>query len=99
MQLPLNVSPVSASFFGLERLGIHRVLSVACSLLLLPISLSYLLPFLSSSLSSFLFHASSSWVRAGSSAHVPRGYHPFELGAPPAQHAGGPRPDRRHGWL
>jgi hypothetical protein len=26
MQLPLNVSPVSASFFGLQRLGIHRVL-------------------------------------------------------------------------
>jgi hypothetical protein len=34
MQLPLNVSPVSASFFGLERLGILLVLSVACSLLL-----------------------------------------------------------------
>jgi hypothetical protein len=33
MQLPLNVSPVSASFFGLERLGILLVLSVACSLL------------------------------------------------------------------
>ena len=31
MQLPLNVSPVSASFFGLQRLGILRVLSVACS--------------------------------------------------------------------
>ena len=31
MQLPLNVSPVSASFFGLQRLGIHLVLSVACS--------------------------------------------------------------------
>ena len=30
MQLPLNVSPVSASFFGLERLGIHRVLILAC---------------------------------------------------------------------
>jgi hypothetical protein len=29
MQLPLNVSPVSASFFGLERLGIHRVLILA----------------------------------------------------------------------
>jgi hypothetical protein len=32
MQLPLNVSPVSASFFGLQRLGIHRVLSLACAL-------------------------------------------------------------------
>jgi hypothetical protein len=31
MQLPLNVSPVSASFFGLERQGIHRVLIVACA--------------------------------------------------------------------
>jgi hypothetical protein len=30
MQLPLNVSPVSASFVGLQRLGIHRVLSLAC---------------------------------------------------------------------
>ena len=34
MQLPLNVSPVSASFIGLERLGILLVLSVACTLLL-----------------------------------------------------------------
>ena len=33
MQLPLNVSPVSASFFGLQRLGIHRVLLLACALL------------------------------------------------------------------
>src|SRR5205823_4595975 len=33
MQLPLNVSPVSASFIGLQRLGIHRVLSLACALL------------------------------------------------------------------
>ena len=32
MQLPLNVSPVSASFIGLQRLGIHLVLCVACSL-------------------------------------------------------------------
>ncbi len=32
MQLPLNVSPVSASFFGLQRLGIHLVLCLACSL-------------------------------------------------------------------
>jgi hypothetical protein len=32
MQLPLNVSPVSASFIGLQRRGIHRVLSLACSL-------------------------------------------------------------------
>ena len=32
MQLPLNVSPVSASFIGLERLGIHLVLCLACSL-------------------------------------------------------------------
>src|SRR6266567_3433237 len=31
MQLPLNVSPVSASVFGLQRLGILLVLSVACS--------------------------------------------------------------------
>src|SRR5207247_9238482 len=30
MQLPLNVSPVSASFVGLQRLGIHRVLWLAC---------------------------------------------------------------------
>jgi hypothetical protein len=30
MQLPLNVSPVSASFFGLQRRGIHLVLSRAC---------------------------------------------------------------------
>jgi hypothetical protein len=35
MQLPLNVSPVSASFIGLQRQGIHLVLSVACSHLLL----------------------------------------------------------------
>jgi non-ribosomal peptide synthetase component E (peptide arylation enzyme) len=33
MQLPLNVSPVSASFFGLMRQGIHPVLCVACSYL------------------------------------------------------------------
>ena len=33
MQLPLNVSPVSASFIGLQRQGIHLVLSVACSAL------------------------------------------------------------------
>jgi hypothetical protein len=33
MQLPLNVSPVSASFFGLQRLGIHLVLCLACALL------------------------------------------------------------------
>jgi hypothetical protein len=32
MQLPLNVSPVSASFFGLQRQGIHLVLCVACGL-------------------------------------------------------------------
>ena len=31
MQLPRNVSPVSASFFGFQRLGIHLVLYVACS--------------------------------------------------------------------
>ena len=30
MQLPLNVSPVSASFFGFSRLGIPHVLCVAC---------------------------------------------------------------------
>ncbi len=30
MQLPLHVSPVSASFFGLQRLGILLVLSFAC---------------------------------------------------------------------
>jgi hypothetical protein len=34
MQLPLNVSPVSASFFGLQRLGIHLVLLLACASLL-----------------------------------------------------------------
>src|SRR5258708_9998399 len=42
MQLPRNVSPVSASFFGLQRLGIHLVLCVACSLLLLAL-LGYIL--------------------------------------------------------
>jgi hypothetical protein len=31
MQLPLNVSPVSASFIGLQRLGIHLVLCLACA--------------------------------------------------------------------
>jgi hypothetical protein len=31
LQLPLNVSPVSASFIGFERQGIHLVLSLACS--------------------------------------------------------------------
>jgi hypothetical protein len=30
MQLPLNVSPVSASFIGLQHLGIHRVRLLAC---------------------------------------------------------------------
>ena len=30
MQLPLNVSPVSASFVGLQHRGIHLVLSLAC---------------------------------------------------------------------
>ncbi len=35
MQLPLNVSPVSASFFGFKRQGIHLVLCVACSHLIL----------------------------------------------------------------
>src|SRR5438309_2395741 len=30
MQLPLNVSPVSASFFGIERQGIRLVRCVAC---------------------------------------------------------------------
>ncbi len=33
MQLPPNVSPVSASFFGLKRLGIHLVLRCVCSCL------------------------------------------------------------------
>ena len=42
MQLPLNVSPVSASFIGLQRLGIHLVLSLACAPLLT--SRFYLLP-------------------------------------------------------
>ncbi len=32
MQLPLNVSPVSASFFGLLCPGIHLVLFLACAL-------------------------------------------------------------------
>src|SRR2546421_2680271 len=36
MQLPRNVSPVSASFFGLQRQGIHPVLCVACSHFLPP---------------------------------------------------------------
>ena len=36
MQLPLNVSPVSASFFGLTRPGIHLALSLACGLPLAP---------------------------------------------------------------
>jgi hypothetical protein len=31
MQLPLNVSPVSASFIGLQRRGILLVLSIACA--------------------------------------------------------------------
>ena len=31
MQLPPNVSPVSASFFGQVRPGIHLVLCLACS--------------------------------------------------------------------
>ncbi len=31
MQLPLNVSPVSASFFGFKRQGIHLVLFFACA--------------------------------------------------------------------
>jgi hypothetical protein len=31
MQLPLNVSPVSASFIGLQRRGILLVLSTACA--------------------------------------------------------------------
>ncbi len=31
MQLPLNVSPVSASFIGPQHQGIHLVLYVACS--------------------------------------------------------------------
>ena len=35
MQLPRNVSPVSASFIGLQCRGIHLVLCVACSFLLL----------------------------------------------------------------
>ena len=30
MQLPLNVSPVAASVIGIERQGIHLVLSLAC---------------------------------------------------------------------
>ena len=57
MQLPLNVSPVSASFLGLQRLGIHRVLSLACALL----AARSLLPLSSSSVSFPLTsHASSS---------------------------------------
>jgi hypothetical protein len=31
VQLPLNVSPVAASFFSFQRQGIHLVLCVACS--------------------------------------------------------------------
>jgi hypothetical protein len=34
MQLPLNVSPVSASFLSRQHQGIHLVLCLACSLLL-----------------------------------------------------------------
>ncbi len=41
MQLPLNVSPVSASFFGLQRQGIHLVLCVACVVCLLVYSWFY----------------------------------------------------------
>ena len=40
MQLPLNVSPVSASVFGLQRLGILLVLSIACSSVLFSLLLS-----------------------------------------------------------
>ena len=39
MQLPRNVSPVSASFIGLQRQGIHPVLCRACALDLLFTSL------------------------------------------------------------
>jgi hypothetical protein len=46
MQLPLNVSPVSASFFGLQRLGIHLVLSLACALLAWLFSLPFTRPVL-----------------------------------------------------
>ena len=43
MQLPLNVSPVSASFIGMQRQGIHLVLCLACSFLcLLCLHLSHL---------------------------------------------------------
>jgi uncharacterized membrane protein len=35
MQLPLSVSSVSTSFIGLSRLGIHLVLGVACSLIMI----------------------------------------------------------------
>jgi hypothetical protein len=38
MQLPLNVSPVSASFFGFKHQGIHLVLMLACSLLVCSVS-------------------------------------------------------------
>ena len=38
MQLPLNVSPVSASFLSRQHQGIHLVLVVACSQSLLPAS-------------------------------------------------------------
>jgi hypothetical protein len=51
MQLPLNVSPVSASFIGLQRLGIHRVLSLAC----LSLFFSFLLGSFVLSLNSSLF--------------------------------------------
>ena len=53
MQLPLNVSPVSASFFGLQRLGIHPVLSLACTPLPLPSHSS--LPLLTSPLLASLY--------------------------------------------
>jgi hypothetical protein len=44
MQLPLNVSPVSASFIGLMRPGIHLVLFLACSLSCSPLPRSVAAP-------------------------------------------------------
>jgi hypothetical protein len=56
VQLPLNVSPVSASFFGVQRLGIHLVLDVACYSACSRISsASFLLGFLLSKIEDIMY--------------------------------------------